>query len=72
MFDKKRNDLSLIEHRLSELEKGSENTNKSIDDLNSKYARKLVETIVFGAVGAILVGFITSVAGGGFLKLLGG
>ena len=71
MFKKPQNE-QLLEHRLAELEKGSEATNQAIDNLNTRYARKLVETIVFGAVGAILFGFITSLIGGGFVNLLGG
>ena len=58
-------DNRLLEHRVSALEKGAE-------EIEKKYARKLVETIVFGAVGAILFGFLTSLIGGGFLAIIGG
>lgn len=59
-------DTELLEHRIAQLE-------KEIEGLNGKYARKLVETIVFGAVGAILFGFMTSMVGGNtLLSLLGG
>ena len=59
-------DVELLKQRVSLMEVEAEKFNK-------KFARKLTETIVFGACGAILMGFITTlIRGNGIFAMFGG
>ena len=70
MFFKKEDnntlEIELLKQRISVMEKDALTFNK-------RFARKLSETIVFGACGAILMGFITTlISGNSILALFGG
>ena len=59
-------DIELLKQRITIMEIDAEKFNK-------RFARKLTETIVFGACGAILMGFITTlISGNSILAIFGG
>ena len=59
-------EIELLKQRITVMEKEAAMFSK-------RFARKLSETIVFGACGAILMGFITTlISGNSILSIFGG